>query len=67
MEKWKLAGLILAGALAALTVFHAVHYALFCRYKGVPGKSHCSVCGHRRICQKRHAAAKKMDAGGGRP
>ena len=41
-------------ALAALTVFHLLHHLLYCRYRNVPGKSHCAVCGHRRICRKVH-------------
>ena len=44
-----------AAGIGGVAVFHAVHYMLYCRYKKVPGRSHCSVCGHRRICQKYHS------------
>ena len=47
-------GILGLGALAALTVFHLLHHLLYCRYRNVPGKSHCAVCGHRRICRKVH-------------
>jgi hypothetical protein len=39
---------------AAVAVFHAIHHFLYCRYREVPGRSHCAVCGHRRICEKYH-------------
>lgn len=54
MEKRKTIGIIILCGFAAITVFHILHHVLFCRYKGVPGKSHCGVCGHRRVCQKYH-------------
>jgi hypothetical protein len=54
MKKTEIIALTAAGAFAAVTVFHIIHYTLYCRYKGVPEKSHCSVCGHRQICQKYH-------------
>jgi len=47
-------GIAVLACLAGITVFHVIHYLLYCRYKKVPGKSHCAVCGHRRICQKYH-------------
>lgn len=40
--------------IVAITVFHFIHYFLYCRYKGIPDKSHCAVCGHNRICRKYH-------------
>ena len=52
MEKLKVIGIIILGGAAALTLFHVFHYLLFCRYKGVPGKSHCDACGHRKVCRK---------------
>lgn len=66
MNKAELAALLVLGALGALTVFHLVHYALFCRFKAVPGKSHCAVCGHRRACRKYHSRkASRPDGGAG--
>ena len=38
----------------SLIIFHILHYSLYCRNRCVPEKSHCSVCGHRKICRKLH-------------
>jgi hypothetical protein len=27
---------------------------LYCRYKRNPEKSHCAVCGHRKVCSRLH-------------
>jgi hypothetical protein len=56
MNKGKIIGIVLLTGVLGLTVFHIVHYALFCRYRGVPDKSHCSVCRHARVCSKTHKA-----------
>ncbi len=50
--KWLL--LIIGLAVGGLFIFHIVHHLLYCRYRTVPGKSHCAECGHREICQKTH-------------
>jgi hypothetical protein len=54
MNIGKIIGIAVLACLAGITVFHFVHHFLYCRYRGVPGKSHCAVCSHRRICQKYH-------------
>lgn len=35
-------------------VFHVVHYFMCCRYKDVPGKSHCGKCMHKKMCDRCH-------------
>jgi|GEM_PF-951770 len=52
MEKVKITGIIILSVISALAVFHALHYVLFCRYRGSAERSHCSVCRHRRRCRK---------------
>lgn len=54
MKPGKIIGIAALLSLAALTLFHLVHHILYCRYRETPGKSHCAVCGHRRICRKYH-------------
>jgi hypothetical protein len=54
MRTAKVIGIAVLLGLAAITAFHIVHHLLYCRYKGIPGKSHCAVCGHRRVCQRCH-------------
>ena len=54
MHAGKTIGLILVIAAAGITGFHIAHHFLYCRYRAVPGKSHCAVCGHRKICRKLH-------------
>lgn len=54
MQQLKVIGMLLLGGLALLTVFHILHYVLFCRYRTTAGKSHCGVCRHRRVCRKHH-------------
>jgi len=54
MHAGKTIGLILLIAVAGITGFHIAHHFLYCRYRAVPGKSHCAVCGHRKICRKLH-------------
>jgi len=54
MSMSKIMAVIVLISLAAITIFHIIHYFLFCRYASVPGKSHCAVCGHHRVCQKYH-------------
>lgn len=54
MHAGKTIGLILLIAAAGITGFHIAHHFLYCRYRAVPGKSHCAVCGHKKICRKLH-------------
>jgi len=54
MKRNQLPGIIILGVLVTLAVFHIFHYAIFCRYKEVPEKSHCSKCRHRGACRKFH-------------
>lgn len=54
MKTGKIMGIAALACLAGLTAFHLAHHFLCCRYRGVPGKSRCAACGHRRICQKYH-------------
>jgi len=54
MSRKKIIGAAVLSGLAAITAFHIIHWFFYCRYKEVPGRSHCAVCGHRRICQKYH-------------
>ena len=37
-----------------ISAFHGLHYLLYCRYRGISGKSHCGTCRHNHICQKYH-------------
>lgn len=55
MDRWKAAGILVLCGFLGLWAFHLAHYLLFCRYKAVSGKSHCAVCGHRRVCRKFHS------------
>lgn len=64
MKKGAIAGIIILAGLAALAIFHLFHALLFCRYRAVPEKSHCRVCGHRRACRKFHRRI-RASAGGG--
>lgn|GEM_PF-1303226 len=50
----KIIGIVVLIVLASVTIFHFIHHFLYCRYREVPGKSHCAVCGHRSVCQKYH-------------
>lgn len=54
MSKGRLIGRILLSVSLGIAVFHVVHHHLYCRFRGVKGKSHCAVCGHREICRKYH-------------
>ena len=54
MHAGKTIGLILLIAAAGITGFHIAHHFLYCRSRAVPGKSHCAVCGHRKLCRKLH-------------
>jgi len=54
MKIFKIFGITVLVILAAVTLFHIAHYFLYCRYREVPGKNHCAVCGHRRVCGKYH-------------
>lgn len=51
----KIAAVLIAmSVIVGLLVFHVVHYLVYCRYRSVPGKNHCSVCGHRKACRRFH-------------
>ncbi|MBQ0018224.1 MAG: hypothetical protein KBS63_03295 [Clostridiales bacterium] len=58
-NKSKAVGLSLFGTVFGIFVYHVIHYRLFCRFRKVPGKSHCAKCGHREICKKYHFKNKK--------
>lgn len=55
MEIVKVIGIAAIAGIAGITVFHLCHYELYCQYKKDPSKSHCTVCGHRKVCQKYHS------------
>ncbi len=54
MHAGKMIGAAVICLILGILVFHIVHYVLYCRYRAVPGKSHCSACGHRNVCNKYH-------------
>jgi len=57
MEAQKTAVILAVIAVVGLAIFHVVHYLVYCRYKSNPEKSHCAVCGHRKICERHHGKA----------
>ncbi len=53
MKAEKIAALVTVIVLVGIAAFHIGHYVLYCRYRNDPQKSHCSSCGHRKICKKK--------------
>ena len=45
---------IILAIMGILSVFHVVHFQMYCKYQKVIEKSHCKECSHRPICQKYH-------------